>query len=93
MSHLLSDAKAFWLDQPVLVTGATGLLGGWVVRRLLDHGAQVTCLVRDHVPRSMLVDDSLINSINVVYGEITDQQLLERALGEPRYSDHLMTDI
>ncbi len=78
----MSDAKAFWLDQPVLVTGATGLLGGWVVRRLLDHGAQVTCLVRDHVPRSMLVDDSLINSINVVYGEITDQQLLERALGD-----------
>ncbi len=78
----MSDAKAFWLDQPVLVTGATGVLGGWVVRRLLDHGAQVTCLVRDHVPRSMLLDESFTQRVNLVYGDITDQLLLERALGE-----------
>jgi zinc/manganese transport system permease protein len=25
----------FWLDRPTLVTGATGLVGGWLVRRLL----------------------------------------------------------
>jgi len=28
----------FWLDRPTLVTGATGLLGGWMVRRLVDLG-------------------------------------------------------
>ncbi|MFG0249631.1 MAG: GDP-mannose 4,6-dehydratase [Phycisphaeraceae bacterium JB051] len=78
----MSEAKAFWLDQPVFVTGATGMLGGWLVRRLLEHGAQVTCLVRDHVPRSMLLGEELINKVNVVYGDINDQLLLERAFGE-----------
>lgn len=28
--------KSFWLDRPVLVTGATGLLGSWLVKRLLE---------------------------------------------------------
>jgi CDP-glucose 4,6-dehydratase len=37
----------FWRDRPTFVTGATGLVGGWLVRRLLDAGAQVVCLVRD----------------------------------------------
>ena len=27
--------SGFWHDRPTLVTGATGLVGGWVVRRLL----------------------------------------------------------
>ncbi len=42
--------SAFWRDRPTLVTGATGLVGGWLVRRLLDAGADVVCLVRDWVP-------------------------------------------
>ena len=37
----------FWQDQPTLVTGATGLVGGWLVPRLLAAGADVVCLVRD----------------------------------------------
>ena len=31
----------FWRDRPALVTGATGLVGGWLVRRLLGMGADV----------------------------------------------------
>ena len=30
----------------VLVTGATGFLGAWLVRRLMDEGLHVTCLTR-----------------------------------------------
>ena len=41
---------AFWQDRPVLVTGATGLVGAWLTRRLLDAGADVVCLIRDWVP-------------------------------------------
>ena len=29
----------FWIDRPVLVTGATGLLGSWLSRALLARGA------------------------------------------------------
>lgn len=72
----------FWRDRPVLVTGATGLLGGWMVKQLLSIGADVTCLMRDWVPQSELVRAGLMSHIKVVRGDVCDQPLLERALGE-----------
>jgi CDP-glucose 4,6-dehydratase len=80
-----SDAAAppsFWRDRPVFVTGATGLVGGWVVRQLLAAGADVVCLVRDWVPRSEMVAERLIDRVRVVRGDVRHQQTIERALGE-----------
>jgi CDP-glucose 4,6-dehydratase len=77
----MSD-KGFWLDRPTFVTGATGLVGGWLVRRLVDAGADVVCLVRDWVPQSELVRGNLLEEVKVVRGDLRDQALLERALGE-----------
>jgi CDP-glucose 4,6-dehydratase len=74
--------SAFWRDRPTLVTGGTGLVGGWVVRRLLDAGADVVCLVRDWVPQSELVRARLTDRITVVRGDVVNQALLERVLGE-----------
>ncbi len=73
---------SFWLDRPTFVTGATGLIGGWVVKRLLAAGADVVCLVRDWVPQSELVRRNLLERVKVVRGDVRDQDLLERALGE-----------
>jgi CDP-glucose 4,6-dehydratase len=72
----------FWQDRPVFVTGASGLLGGYVVRRLLNAGADVVCLVRDWVPQSELVRGGLLENVKVVRGDVRDQATLERALGE-----------
>ena len=72
----------FWRDRPVLVTGASGLLGGGLVRRLLRAGADVVCLVRDWVPQSEVTRTSLIERVKIVRGDIRDQATLERALGE-----------
>ena len=72
----------FWLDRPTLVTGATGLIGGWLVRRLLDAGAEVVCLVRDWVPQSEFVRSRLIERVKIVRGDVRDQAQLERTLGE-----------
>jgi CDP-glucose 4,6-dehydratase len=74
--------STFWQDRPTFVTGASGLVGGWLVRRLLDAGADVICLVRDQVPQSELVRTGLIERVRVVRGDVCDQALLERALGE-----------
>ncbi len=73
---------SFWQDRPVLVTGATGLVGSWLVRRLLGAGASVTCLVRDWVPESELVRGNLIDRVKVVRGDVRDSALIERTLGE-----------
>ena len=74
--------RDFWRDRPTLVTGATGLVGGWLVRRLLSAGADVVCLVRDHVPQSMLFRDKLVDQVKVAKGDVRDQSCLERVLGE-----------
>jgi CDP-glucose 4,6-dehydratase len=75
-------ASSFWLDRPTLVTGASGLVGSWLVARLVAAGADVVCLVRDWVPQSELVRSKLLERVKVVRGDIGDQELLERTLGE-----------
>jgi len=72
----------FWVDRPTLVTGATGLVGSWLVKRLVQEKADVTCLVRDWVPQSELVRSSTLDQVKVVRGDVRDQSLLERALAE-----------
>ncbi len=52
------------------------------MRRLLEHGADVVCLVRDWVPQSELVRGRAIDRVRVVRGDVRDQALLERTLGE-----------
>lgn len=74
--------KDFWRDRRVLVTGATGLVGAWLVKRLLKAQADVVCLVRDWTPQSEFVRNGDIESTTVVRGDICDQPCLERVLGE-----------
>ncbi len=78
----LSGTEAFWRDRPTLVTGATGLVGGWLVRHLLAAGADVVCLVRDWVPQCELVRSGLIEQVKVVRGSVASLRGLERLLGE-----------
>ena len=72
----------FWQDRPVFVTGATGLLGSWLVQRLIKSRADVVCLVRDWIPQSEMIRTGSIEHVKVVRGDIRDRDLLERTLGE-----------
>lgn len=78
----MENLVAFWQDRPTFVTGATGLVGYWTVRRLVELGADVTCLVRDWTPHSELIRTGLINEVKTVRGDVRDRDLLERILGE-----------
>jgi CDP-glucose 4,6-dehydratase len=71
---------AFWKDRPVLITGATGLVGSWLLKRLA--GAELHCLVRDWVPQSEAARTGQLERARVIRGDVCDQALLERALGE-----------
>ncbi len=71
-----------WRDRPVLVTGATGLLGGWLVDELLTRGAYVVAIVRDQVPRSRFVTEGIIDRVVTVRGDVTDYAFVERVLAE-----------
>ena len=72
----------FWLDRPVLVTGATGLVGAWLLKRLLAAGADVVCLVRDWVPQSEFIRSGDIERVRTVRGDVRDRECIERILGE-----------
>ena len=80
MNNSVNDG--FWQDRPTLVTGATGLVGGWLVKSLVAAGADVVCLVRDWMPGSELVRSGAWDRVKIVRGDVVDQALLERALGE-----------
>jgi CDP-glucose 4,6-dehydratase len=81
-SALENMVNTFWQDRPTFVTGGTGLVGSWLVKRLRESGADVVCLVRDWVPQSELVRTSIIEKVRVVRGDVCDQALIERVLGE-----------
>ena len=72
----------FWRDRPTFVTGATGQIGGWLVKRLLAAGADVVCLERDWVPQCELSRAGLLARVKVVRGDVRQRDLLQRALGE-----------
>jgi CDP-glucose 4,6-dehydratase len=74
--------KGFWSDRPTFVTGGAGLVGSWLVKRLVEHGASVVCLVRDWVPETELVRSGALSKVTVVRGDVCDQAAVERVLGE-----------
>lgn len=57
-------------------------MGSWLVRELTRRGADVVCLVRDWVPQSEFVRSGLKERTKTVRGDVRDQPLLERVLGE-----------
>jgi CDP-glucose 4,6-dehydratase len=72
---------AFWCDRPVAITGANGFLGSHLTGLLADLGASIVVLERDDVRPSSVVDQWRAR-VSVVEGDVTDQPLLERLLGE-----------
>lgn len=64
----------------ILVTGATGLVGSWLCRRLLAEGAQVIALVRDWDPQSEFIRSGDVKHCIVVSGQLEDYATLERAI-------------
>lgn len=74
--------SSYWDGGRVLVTGATGLVGSWLVGSLLEAGARVVALVRDWDPQSELIRSGTIARTVVVNGALEDYSTLERAINE-----------
>ena len=59
----------------VLVTGATGFLGGWLVKRLLDEGCDVRIIKR----ANSSLDEIEGLKLDVMSGDVTDLESLREA--------------
>lgn len=74
--------KNYWKNKNVFIAGATGFLGSWLTKYLLEENSNITALVRDWVPKSKLISDDSISKINIVRGNLEDYFLLERIINE-----------
>lgn len=72
----------YWTDKAILVTGATGILGSWLTRSLVEAGARVVTLIRDWDPQSELIRSGTIQQVSVVNGSLEDYSVVERAINE-----------
>lgn len=72
----------FWNNKNVFVTGGTGFLGSYLVKKLVNYGANVTILVRDYIPQSNLYMGEEYKKVNAVNGVLEDYSVIERILGE-----------
>jgi CDP-glucose 4,6-dehydratase len=66
----------------VLVTGAHGLLGAWLVKALLAEGVRVVAVRRDQPAISTLELLDLGGRVDTVNGDICEPGLIARALNE-----------
>jgi len=81
------EMTGFWKNKNVFITGATGLLGSWLTKLMIDEGANIICLNRDLNPKSIVWSSSsefnyIKDKLAVVNGCLEDYQLLERILNE-----------
>lgn len=64
--------SSFWKNQNVAVTGATGMVGSWLVKQLLADGAIVSALIYERDPLSELIRSGDIERISCVDGDLRD---------------------
>ena len=80
-----------WKGKSVLVTGATGMVGSWLVKRLLHEGARVSALVVDHDPQSELFRSGDISKISIFNGDLRNSAEVSHVVvgSECEYIFHL----
>lgn len=66
----------------ILVTGASGFLGSWLVEELISQRAFIVALVRDYEHQSLFYYNKLQTKTTVVSGDLLDFNCLLRILNE-----------
>jgi CDP-glucose 4,6-dehydratase len=74
--------EKFWKEKRVLVTGATGLVGSWLNKKLVEEGAYAVTLVRDPDPQSEFFRSGVSRNTTIVQGALEDFASVERAVNE-----------
>lgn len=74
--------KGYWRDKRIFITGATGIVGSWLIEALVKQDAYIVALVHDWDPQSDLIRTGLINQLHAVTGALEDYATLERAINE-----------
>jgi dTDP-glucose 4,6-dehydratase len=77
----------------LLVTGAGGFIGSYLVERLAEIGARVRCLVhynsRNETGNLKFINKSFLNNLEIVWGDIRDPYFVSEAVKDCRTVFHL----
>jgi CDP-glucose 4,6-dehydratase len=76
----LKPYEAYWADKRVLVTGATGMVGSWLTRWLVDAGAYTVAFISDSDPQSELIRSGYVRRCSVIQGRLENYDDVERAV-------------
>ncbi len=71
-----------WEEKNVLITGATGFVGSWLTKNLVEKKANVVVLIRDHFPSSPLFYNGTYPKIKAARGDIVDYNSVRRIFNE-----------
>lgn len=77
----MAVADGFWTDRTVLVTGAAGLLGGWLSRLLVARGARAVGLDIDWAGGAILAAEEPVLRVD---GDVRSRSSVEHVLAEHR---------
>jgi nucleoside-diphosphate-sugar epimerase len=71
-------------EERFLVTGALGCIGAWTVRQLVETKVPVWTydLPGDQHRLRLIMSDEALSRINIITGDITDEQAFERAVAD-----------
>jgi NAD dependent epimerase/dehydratase len=82
-----------WKDRKVIVTGAGGFIGSYLVERLIQNGACVTAFVhynsRNDWGMIENIPNETKNNLEIIIGDITDTFSVRRALKDQEIIFHL----
>jgi CDP-glucose 4,6-dehydratase len=77
---ILKADRGFWRNRKVCVTGASGLLGSWLIKTLIEFNSDVTILLRSQSQISRVVPADYLKKIQTVIGSVEDLNSIERML-------------
>ena len=78
----MGGMSEFWRGLRVFITGATGMIGSWLVKDLLAQGASVVALVQDSDPQSELFRSGDFRKISLINGTLEKFWEVERAINQ-----------
>ena len=71
-----------WKGKKILITGATGLVGSWLVKALLKRKSIIVALVRDIDYQTEFYRSGDYLQTNIVNGSLENFSIIERAINE-----------
>lgn len=71
-----------WNTKRILVTGATGLVGSWLIKTLLEKKAYIVAFVRHNDPQSEFFRAGLFQRVAVANGVLEDYSAIEGAINK-----------